>query len=517
MKKFTTALFVIAVCLMHAQTTTFQKIYDTNTVFTDIAPLSGGGYIACGGTPSGNHLLVKLSANGQTIWARQLGTLNWTELSYKVGEITGGEFYLLGLTNAFNINGFNDLNLIRFDASGNILWNKIYSTPGGDQFDFPSVRKDENGEFIISATYYDNSGGEYSVFIKTDNNGNLLWSTRFAEIAGTKMESYGLEISTTNTAYVAVGDATDAGLYAVCCSTAGNLLWSKKYYDLNNSFMPGYSIAGTIGGGYVILSCAGNNHTPMLIKIDGNGNFVWAKNYAGNVSFPQFGAVGSVQGTSDGGFIISGITNTGNYPLLIKTNSSGNFQWAKYYTLGYNYSNYLSVKQTPDNGFVLATTGYGNTNYGGWIIKTDPNGNTGCNETSVVFRDSVITLNTSIASVSAPGVIDSTVTFPIANIQVNTADSCTGVIIDAIRVFENKNSLAVFPNPSAGEFSIQTGNLKINAVEIFDTRGEKIYHSIPVAKNQSSALINISSQPKGVYSIKVTTNEGINYIRIILQ
>ena len=94
----------------------------------------------------------------------------------------------------------------------------------------------------------------------------------------------------------------------------------------------------------------------------------------------------SVQQTTDGGYIITGETES--YDLifnilpesgkiyLLKTDSNGNEQWSK--TFGdedYNSCG-LSVQQTTDGGYIIAgyliETGYGIRTY---LIKTDSNGN----------------------------------------------------------------------------------------------------------------------------------------------
>ncbi len=107
----------------------------------------------------------------------------------------------------------------------------------------------------------------------------------------------------------------------------------------------------------------------------------WAKVYSVGVDCILF----SVKKTSDGGYVLGGITTA--FPrrfLVMKTDSCGNVSWAKYYYCsGANSDEVLySVEQTSDGGYILGgyTRGFsvgGGTTSSFLIIKTDANGNAG--------------------------------------------------------------------------------------------------------------------------------------------
>jgi hypothetical protein len=169
---------------------------------------------------------------------------------------------------------------------------------------------------------------------------------------------------------------TEAGASTV---TAPEEEWSRTFGGAEDDFADkddeAHSVQQTSDGGYILAgwteSYAGEFDF-WLVKTDSNGNKEWDKTFGGDSNAEAH----SVQQTSDGGYILAGLTSYGADDFwLVKTDSNGNKEWDK--TFGGDRDDEAhSVQQTSDGGYILAgcTCSYG----GGddfWLVKTDSNGN----------------------------------------------------------------------------------------------------------------------------------------------
>jgi hypothetical protein len=151
--------------------------------------------------------------------------------------------------------------------------------------------------------------------------------------------------------------------------------WSKTFGGTSDDY--GLSVQETSDGGYVITgytqSYGAGAHDVWLIKTDSAGTRLWDKTFGGtNYDYGY-----SVQETSDGGYVIAGYTNSyGSGTLdvwLIKADSAGTKLWDK--TFGGTSDDYgYSVQETSDGGYVIAgrTCSYGAGGADVWLIKVKP-------------------------------------------------------------------------------------------------------------------------------------------------
>jgi predicted secreted protein len=152
-------------------------------------------------------------------------------------------------------------------------------------------------------------------------------------------------------------------------------MWTKTFGDVYQD--QGTSVIETTDGGFIITGVTGLGFYDLgLLKTDSNGNLIWLKTFGGL----EFDVGYKVSQTLDGGYIVVGYTSSygaGSADVwVIKVDSNGNQQWAKTFG-GTNFDAGLSVKQLPNEGYIVAgyTESYGAGASDVWLIKLDQNGN----------------------------------------------------------------------------------------------------------------------------------------------
>jgi regulation of enolase protein 1 (concanavalin A-like superfamily) len=341
---------------------------------------SDGGFVVAGYTGSfgGNSdfYLIRTDPKGNLLWQKALDGGNG-DYGYCVQQTSDGGFIIAGFTYYLAAGDF-DVLLIKTDANGNPLWQKII---GGSNLDYGySIQQTTDGGYIVAGYSYSFGAGISDVYlIKIDASGNLLWQKTFG--GSEADEGYSVQ-QTSDGGFIIVGHTFSFStvgqyVYLIRTDASGNQLWQKTFggSDINT----GNSVRQTSDGGFIIAgftnSFGAGSGDVYLIRTDASGNQLWQKTFGGS----NYDYGNSVQQTSDGGFIVTGKTSSLGAGLtdvyLIKTDANGNQLWQKTFG-GSNEDDGYAVQQTSDGGFIIAgTTGsYGAGSYDVLLIKTDANG-----------------------------------------------------------------------------------------------------------------------------------------------
>ena len=295
-----------------------------------------GGYLITGYTFShGNGdtdiLAVKTDAAGVKVWSKTYGGAG-TEYGHDCLALDDG-YLIVGYTTSFGA-GSKDVYLIKISLQGEVVWSRTY---GGASWDTGNaVTKTADGGFVICGFTHSEGAGEEDVFvIKTDDQGNEIWSKTYGE----------------------------------------------ERFEIGNS------IYNVDGGGYIIGATSGTteggNSDFYLIRIDSDGNELWSKKYASSGNYGHgFDWCSSMCLSGDGGYVMAGYSDCDDImnARVVKTDSEGKEIWSKSFGNGkfYDYGNSLYVDS---DGEILvggtaksvdSVTVYDNDFY---IVRLDAGGN----------------------------------------------------------------------------------------------------------------------------------------------
>lgn len=174
---------------------------------------------------SGGLITVMYNSNGERQWVREeMGTAG---LNIKVDN--NGGIFITGSYYDVNTGTSNDIRLIKYDYSGNLLWQKIYDF-GNSEFG-RLVNIDSQSNILI--TGFGDLPGEFPgwLTVKLDPSGNLLWYNRFKlNQTWEEFPSFALigpqdEIYVTGNVGVISGGTTYHGLETVRYNSDGSNPW----------------------------------------------------------------------------------------------------------------------------------------------------------------------------------------------------------------------------------------------------------------------------------------------------
>lgn len=348
----------------------FQKKLEGLQAAEGLAVLSDGGYLLAGAR--GNCIqILRFNANGAPVWMRQVCPSNpVADLSigalHLVASTDGsGSFLLLFRKGGFLSSPANLLNLMKFDASGNLLWefqlrpekrygpfcpgNQLVVTPNGSIWavhgmGFTDLYPDYNQLLVF----------------KTSPSGQPL--LRQFYLSDTPATANGILAENNNEIFVygGLGTATTDGVL-LKTNELGDVLWSKRYPGMHFIQDGGFFANGDF------MLMAEHEDAYALTRIKANGAVVWTKTLPDTLSLFHCAVA------ADEGIILVGKKADDSYKLLKIEAGFAGPGWAKSYEECTRYK-LTALEATADGGFVFCQS----SNFGeprSRFVKADQFGN----------------------------------------------------------------------------------------------------------------------------------------------
>lgn len=251
------------------------------------------------------------------------------------------------------------LDLLRFDVTGQLLWERHYAYPGGSMpalvFD---VRELSNGDILLFSNFSESIPLD-SIWTIWDNErylarfnaiGDVLWSRAFDFGAEPLSDDKGVQ----HIVEVGEGDlllqvAHADGINMAKLSASGGLLWSKRYASMADSTMGsmGVSLRG-LSDNTAMVTGSVFVGPPFLMKMDVAGDVMWMKTYT---EFTEQASFRSIAQGADGRVLACAGSMGATY--LAEIDPSGTILWAKTYS-GFSPGGMLDIVPLAEGGFVLS-------------------------------------------------------------------------------------------------------------------------------------------------------------------
>lgn len=279
--------------------------------------------------------VVKLDKNGQLLWQKSFGGSD-NDTGEGLTRTEDGNFVFIGSSRSAygditGNKGSYDLWILKFNFEGDVLWSKNY---GGSKNEGGGIVRLMERDLIVAGSSESNDGDVGANFGNSDSwvlrlnpVGEIIWETNHGGFYGDgasdfQIDPYGniVVVSTINLSLPFPAESpTDIMLFKLD-STGKPVIGGGTYGGTKDD--DAYSIQILLNGEYLIGGITFSKDGDVssnygfldwwLFVIDKNGKVKWEKNYGGS----RGDILSSMEPTSDGGFILGGLTFSQDHDVV---------------------------------------------------------------------------------------------------------------------------------------------------------------------------------------------------------
>lgn len=451
-----------------------------------IFEIAAGSYIAGGIAADSANVLNRLSlmglgSEGQLLWQKKYNYYNNAATSrcfYK----SNNNLYCTCILKGNN----NELKgaLVKFDLSGNILWEKVYSDASCQVAPW-AMSASVDGGFLLTGAF-STPDTLFCMLLKTDSNGNELWRKKIKNMSHPYAQQGNVVLQDTISKKILIAGIKYTDNYyagytsdiVLIMDSLGAELEERNY--INN------------GGISDLIQTKDSNFLIIGSEVDSviSEDWVWNKSFAVKFGLSAFQPIwqirhfgkiatalnefGASVSLSNGDILLGGVedTNLITKARISKIDASGNILWNRYY----EYANGANL-------FVMLLSGISTTSDDGFVVALHKD-----SHSPFMF--------TKFDSYGC----DSTLAYCEANYTVGFKETA---IADGL--------LSVFPNPAVDYLTIkyETERRKVLHIGLYDALGRLVCETdLTAGVTQQMSLLNL---PGGTYMLRAHDGKNTVY------
>lgn len=323
-----------------------------------------------------------LTAQVSEEWTRKYnGPGTNSDNGHKIITDADGNYYLLSAGNGAN--SINDLLTEKYDNDGNMIWHRSYSYSSSSN-DYPTdMRFDNSGNIIVVGNSEISDFNSDIVTLKYDTSGNQIWQRRYGNAGNT--DDVSKSMFTDNNGFIYItgvsSDFTRFNLLTLKYDQNGNSIFFYTFVGVPNSNHVGNFITADNSGnayvaGYVQENPSVYGDDYLIMKFSAGGNLIWGRTYNGIQDSTD--AAYFVKTDISGNVYVSGLTYESGFlsnATSLKYDSNGNLIWDRTYThSSISREVFINADFDDSNNLYLYLISFDNNSVFDVIIKYNENG-----------------------------------------------------------------------------------------------------------------------------------------------
>jgi hypothetical protein len=289
----------------------WQKLYTgtgTGSAFfpTALVEAADGGLVMAGHfSDLANAMwILKVDVTGAVVWSNNYSTCNGScdnRIRALVRTADGGFAFASSVLGYFGAG--------KIDASGALLWIKVYPATIGDLAGAEALVEAPDGGLAIAGTF---TGAGICRVLRTDASGTVVWDQ---QIGSDQRLPAGI-VNRSGGGFALTGTVAGAP-WVIALDDTGAVSWENTYSSLGAA-----AIVPSASGGYAVVSTF---EQAALFELDGAGTPVWAKAFGALPS--SLSTFHGLVPTFDGGYLAVGddVVGTDSRLLAVKVDAGGGF------------------------------------------------------------------------------------------------------------------------------------------------------------------------------------------------